>query len=388
MNELSRAKKELLLRCMVRGNGVHDCAEIVDIDPGTVQRYLRIFGEALLAMHHRLISGLRVRRLELDEIWSYVYGKSYNRHSFGPTAPDWAGDIFTWTALDPDSKLLVAYHVSRRSLKQAKIFLFDVRSKVDGPLLITTDALRLYKRAINFTFGSDAQHVVIEKVLESKWNRETGDRQVTVVQMVKKPQSSAEVDLNLASTSHNERHNGTIRNFISRFQRLTYGFSKKVESHVYAHAIYATYYNFRKKHRSLGQGTPAMKAGLSDHVWSFADFIDEVDRYWASKKFTGIPDQNISAGEVLEAMKPGTCREDHNFFVCLNTLQDTALIHVGSCRNCRFGLGRGGSGEYSRWYSFELQEDAEKSAEILAPGENGVCSICIKRQYRTRFQPI
>ena len=165
VNELSREKQSLLLRCMVRGCGVLDSADIVECDPGTVLRYLAVFGEALAAAHDRLVRGFRCKRVEVDELWSYVYGKDRNRATWVAGAPEWAGDYFTWTAIDPDTKLFITRYTSKRTLKDARTVMFDLRSRLIGRVLITTDALRLYKRAIAFTFGDDADHVVIEKVL-------------------------------------------------------------------------------------------------------------------------------------------------------------------------------------------------------------------------------
>lgn len=385
MNELDRERRLLLLRCMVTGNGIRDCAVIVQCDPGTVQRHLRIFGEAFKALHDELVRGLVCKRLELDEVWAFVYGKSRNKKRFSDKAPRWAGDYFTWTALDPDTKLLVSWHVSKRRWREALRFLFDLRSRVVGRVLITTDALPVYKRAIAFTFGADADHVRIEKVLRSRWNRETGDRQVIVVSITKKLEKGDEtVDLGPASTSHNERHNGTIRNFISRFHRYTYGFSKKLDNHIYAHAIYSAYYNFVKKHRSLGELTPAIQAQITKKIWTFDDLLDYVDAYWV-RRAEGQPSLASTLDhEQFVPLQPGVGDATAAFFVCHDTAKDTAKVHAGPCRNCRFGIGRGGGGLTSTWYAFGDQTRAEAAAEKLAPEDHSVCAICITREYRKR----
>jgi hypothetical protein len=206
--------------------------------------------------------------------------------------------------------------------------------------------------------------------------------------MTKIPQKSAAVDLALASTSRNERHNGTVRNFISRFQRFTYGFSKDLDNHRFAHAIYAFWYNFRKQHRSLRYDTPAMRAGIADHIWTWDEILDEVDRYWADVNGVPQPEPPVLDGTILTPMEPGTRELDSEFFVCHDTVGNTAKVHAGYCRNCRYGLGRGGSGKVNRWYHFHDRSTAEAAAALLAPDDHSVCSICIKRQYRTRTQPL
>lgn len=388
MNRLAPEKQSLLLRCLTRGSGVRDCASIVECDPGTVVTYLRRFGTALRHVHESRVVRLRSTRIEVDEIWSYVYGKDRNRHRFDPKAPSWAGDYFTWTALDPDSKLLIALHVSKRTRQDCLTFLSDVRNRVSGAPLITTDSYPAYKRAVAEVFGSDVKHVRLKKEFKSVWDRETGDRQVRVTLMEKVPQRSniSERDIALASTSHNERHNASIRNYVSRFQRQTYGFSKTVENHRHSQDIYAAYYNFVKEHRSLGSETPAMRAGVADRLWSFNDLIAEVSTYWA-KQVEPLPDQGHCAANELQALPPREAAEHLSYFVCYDTLGQTAKVHAGSCCNCRHGLGRGGSGATNRWYGFDDVDGARRAAAALAPGDDTDCAICIRKSYRTRFQP-
>ncbi|HEY3815369.1 MAG TPA: hypothetical protein VGL66_19280 [Caulobacteraceae bacterium] len=387
MNVLSRFKQRLLLKCFVKGNGILDAAEFIECDPETVLRYLKRFGIALWAAHDRLVTGLSVERIEADEVWSFVYGKSRNRKRFKPGAPKGAGDIFTWTALDPDSKLIAAWHVSPRTRTNALRFMTDLRSRLVSKVMITTDALSLYKNAIANAFGSDADHVIIHKVLKSRWDRETGDKHVVVVEMTKEVQHGALVDVSAASTSHNERHNGTMRNAIGRLQRYSYGFSKKRESHVWAQAIYFFWYNFRKAHRSLRHTTPAMEAGIADRVWEWDDFLDETDRYWRELEERTPPPTPTLNGIALVPIDRDVARPDCEFFVCEDTKVGKAKVHMGHCRNCRWGLGRGGKGVFNKWYAFPDRVTAEAAAAVLAPDGNGTCSMCIKRKYRTRSQP-
>ncbi len=334
-------------------------------------------------MHHNKVIKLEPTRLEIDEIWGYVYGKTRNRAKFSKEAPRFAGDYFTWTALDPDSKLLVSYYVSRRTLKHAHWFLADVRYRVRGAPLITSDALPQYKRAVAHVFP-DSFHVVIHKVLKSVWDRETGDRQVKVISFTKTC-SKPNAPFDFATTSYNERHNGTIRNFLSRFTRLSYCFSKDVDNHFYAHAIYAAYYNFVKDHRSLGYSTPAMVAGVTTKQWTFDDLLDEVDAFWAkAEPAPATKPVQVVDGQTLVPLAQGVASPTHGFFVCNDTIANKAKVHAGSCRNCQYGIGRGGSGKTNRWYAFTTQADAQSAADDLAPDHASVCSICVRGFYRIR----
>lgn len=383
VNRLGEDKQLQLLKSLCVGNGVRATALLVGCDTGTVMAYLTRFGVALRALHHTKVLRLEPTRLEIDEVWAYVYGKNRNRKRFSQKAPEFAGDYFTWTALDPDTKLLVSYYVSRRTIRDALWFLSDVRYRVRGEPLITTDALALYERAVRYVFPHSF-HVILHKTFKSFWNRETGERTTKVVS-IKKTCSKPGAPFHLATTSYNERHNATVRNFMSRFTRQGYTFSKDLDNHFHAHAIYAAYYNFVKDHRSLGSLTPAMMAKVATAPWTFEDLLSEVDSFWT--KAEPIPPTApvaVADGHSLTPLPPGTASPTHSYFVCNDTVANKAKVHAGSCRNCRHGLGRGGSGKTNQWYAFSTQADAQAAADELAPDDSSVCAMCVRGFYRLR----
>ena len=170
MNILTRKEQKLMLTLMCRGNGICDIVEITGHSPTTVRAHLARFGEALAATHDRLVRGVSPRRLELDELWSYVYAKrekniSTEVRKLAP--PDERGEFYTWTALDPDSKLFITFHIGDRGEGTAVPFLQDLASRVLGQVLITTDGHPVYVNAIQEVFGDRADHVVIQKTIKS-----------------------------------------------------------------------------------------------------------------------------------------------------------------------------------------------------------------------------
>jgi len=378
-----------LLKAICRNNGVRDIVEMHDCDARTVQSYIRNFGIALLAAHNRIVTNLSPDRVELDEVKTFVYAKSDSK-PFSERAPSWAGDWWTWTAIDPDSKMLIAWRIGQRGLRDAYTFMADVRSKIPGRCLITSDSLKAYSKAIERTFGADGLHVRIVKFLRGNYDSETRERRTTVVAIHKRAQQSVEVDLDRATTAHNERHNLTIRTLISRFNRQSLRFSKSLENHICAHAIYSFYYNFRKEHRGLPKGiTPAMAAGVADKVYSFEDIMDEIDNYWASIDKADQPAlQSHSAYLAAAQLEPGMSDPSATFFVCHDRLKRASKVHAGPCNNCRFGRGRGGMGKTNDWFAFNRFDEAWATAQLLEPDSASVCAMCITRSYRTKAQPV
>lgn len=386
MNVLSRKKQRLILNLMCRDNCIADIVDVTGHSPNTVRHYLTRFGEALLASHDRLVRGLAPKRLELDEIWSYVYAKRERNisHKEGHRAPPPdRGEYYTWTALDPDSKLLISWAVGSRGAKTGGMFMADLYIRITGNPLITTDGHLVYPALIKKIFGTTADHVAIEKDIESWWNPETGERGSRVKSMEKVLKTRSPVDLSLASTSLVERLNGSIRNHNSRFTRQTYKFSKRLQNHVHSQAIFTMYYNFTRKHHGLKgpyrHHTPAMMAGLTDKIWSYDDLLDEVDRYWEHKAFRpalqAVPPRPyvpLAAGESSSLP----------YFVMYSPIKREAKVHKGTCGNCRQGVGRKANRAGSnQWYAFETERAARRCAETLAPIEHSVCSLCVTGHY-------
>lgn len=296
--------------------------------------------------------------------------------------PPKRGAFFTWTALDPDSKLLISYHTGDRGFDTGLEFFKDLRSRVSGKPMITTDAYHAYPDLIERTFG-DAPHVMLHKEIKSWRDPKTGETGNKLISIRKEVRRYSKVDLRLASTSHVERMNATIRNFNTRFTRQTYKFSKRFANHLHAIAIGTFYYNFSRSHGGFKgefrHFTPAMKAGLTDKPWTYEDMLAEVDTYWA-KRIVRAP-LTLAPGPNYVPLAVGET-SPLPYFVMHSEGKREAKVHKGTCRNCQQGMGRtnGGAGR-NKWYAFQTQGEAERCAKALASLAHSVCSICIVGKY-------
>jgi len=272
MNRLSTAERARVVSILVEGNSLRATARITGVARMTIEKLLRDLGAACSAHHDAAVRNLASKRIQCDEIWSFIGSKQKNV----PEAKvgEW-GDMWTWTAIDPDSKLMVSYLVGPRSPRTAFAFMGDVASRLAGHVQLTTDGLYWYPHAVERAFGIGVDYAVIEKhygktpagtaPAASRYSpaRFTG---ATRAVLRGKP------DPRHISTSHVERQNLTMRMHMRRFTRLTNGFSKKIEMHAHAVALHFAYYNFCKIHQSL-RVTPAMEAGISDHPWDIQELI-------------------------------------------------------------------------------------------------------------------
>jgi IS1 family transposase len=233
----------------------------------TVLRLLEDAGCACAAYHHQHVRGLRVRHLQCDEIWSFVGAK---RKNVSPEreADGW-GDAWTWTAIDADTKLIVAYYVGDRGKRAAYEFMADCAERIVGRPQITTDALRHYLTAIEDTFGADVDYAMLHKLYGASTPDESRYSPATCIGCDMKV-VSGDPDPRYVSTSFVERQNLSMRMGMRRFTRLTNGFSKKFENHAHQIALYFFHYNFCRVHKTL-RVTPAMEAGLTDHVWTLEE---------------------------------------------------------------------------------------------------------------------
>lgn len=267
MNRLSIADRAAILGLLVEGNSLRATSRLADVSINTVTKLLVDLGEACAEYHHENVHNVRVRRLQCDEIWSLVGAKAKNvnpeRKSEG-----W-GDIWTWVALDADSELCVSYLVGGRDGWWAREFMNDCASRVKGRVQITTDGLRVYLDAVEEAFGADVDHAQLQKIYGAVIENETRYSPAVCIGCDMKV-VSGDPDPKHVSTSYVERQDLTMRMGMRRFTRLTNGFSKKAENHAAMVAIHFMYYNFGRIHKTL-RVTPAMAAGLADHVWSLED---------------------------------------------------------------------------------------------------------------------
>lgn len=272
MNRLSDSERAKVVAVLVEGNSLRATARITGVARMTVEKILRDLGTACEKFHFETVRNVRANRIECDEIWSFVGAKQKN---VPPSKVGMWGDVWTWTAIDPDSKLIVSYLVGARDGGYAQVFMNDVADRLVNRVQLTTDGHRVYLNAVAEAFGNDIDYAMLEKHYGAP---SEGQAPAAVRYSPARLSSTSKVyvsgspDPTLVSTSIVERQNLTMRMHMRRFTRLTNGFSKKIENHAHAVAIHFAYYNFCKIHGSL-RVTPAMEAGISDHVWSIEELV-------------------------------------------------------------------------------------------------------------------
>jgi IS1 family transposase len=267
MKRLTVEQKTRVIAALVEGNSIRSTVRLTGVSKNTVIKLLLDLADACAEYHDRNVRNLRVRRLQCDEIWQYVGAKAKN------TRPDkkaigW-GDVWTWTALDADTKLCVSYLVGGRDLGWAREFMVDCASRIRNRVQITTDGHKAYLEAVEDAFGADIDYAQLQKIYGAVNENETRYSPAKCIGCDMKV-VSGDPDPKHVSTSFVERQNLSMRMSIRRFTRLTNAFSKKIENHAAAVALWFMYYNFCRVHSSL-RVTPAMEAGISQHVWSIEE---------------------------------------------------------------------------------------------------------------------
>jgi IS1 family transposase len=269
MNCLDSQTRARIVHCLTEGCSIRATCRMTGAAKGTVTKLLADLGQACANYHHKHVRNLRVRRLQCDEIWSFVGCKRKNatveQRYYG-----W-GDIWTWIAIDADTKMVVSYLVGGRDAGWAMEFMEDCASRVIGRLQITTDAHKPYLKAVEGAFGVEIDYAMLQKLYGAPSDEE--QRRYSPAKCIGTDMKTVLgfPDPDHVSTSYVERQNLTMRMQMRRFTRLTNGHSKKAANHAYAVALHYMHYNYCRVHSSL-RVTPAMEAGLSNHVWS----IDEI----------------------------------------------------------------------------------------------------------------
>jgi len=269
MNTLTNERRSQVIRLLCEGVSIRSTVRVTGVAKNTIVKLLYDVAKACIRHQDAALRNLTCNRIQCDEIWSFCYAKDKNvpkdkRGKFG------FGDVWTWTAIDPQTKLIVSWLVGGRDAGTARDFMHDLADRLANRVQLTTDGLRVYADAVESAFGANIDYAMLVKLYGEPRDREAtySPAECIGIRTVKmngdpKPQG--------ISTSHVERHNLTMRMSMRRFARLTNAFSKKLENHIAALALYFTYYNFCRVHQSL-RVTPAMEAGIADHVWD----IDEI----------------------------------------------------------------------------------------------------------------
>lgn len=244
-------------------------SRIMGVSINTVIKLLLDAGEACAHFHDQYVRDLSCRRIECDEIWSFCYAKRKNAETaqYGQ-----AGDVWSWTAIDVDTKLLVSLVVGNRDTRTAATFMRDVESRLAHRVQISTDGLKSYIEAVQYAFGDDVDFGQLVKQYGERGRYTGAERRTLIGQPIG------------ITTAHVERHNLTMRMSMRRFTRKTNGFSKKFENHCAMQALYQTWYNFVRPHKSLDGRTPAMDAGLAEYRYGEDWIVEIIDAYNATPK--------------------------------------------------------------------------------------------------------
>lgn len=269
MNKLSFAKRVQILSMLCEGSSMRSISRVADVSINTVAKLLVDAGKACATFHDETVRGVTSKRIQCDEIWSFTYAKAKNVAT-AKAAPEEAGDTWTWTALDADSKLIVSWLVGGRDGEYAMAFMDDLRSRLANRVQLTTDGHKAYLEAVEGAFGGDIDYAMLVKLYGAAPESFKGRYSPAECIGARKDRIEGTPDKEHVSTSYVERQNLTMRMHMRRFTRLTNAFSKKFENHAHMVALYTVWYNFVKMHKTLRM-TPAMAAGVTDRLWSMED---------------------------------------------------------------------------------------------------------------------
>jgi IS1 family transposase len=270
MNKLTDSKRAQVVAALVEGNSIRATVRMTGVAKNTIAKLLIELGAACSEYLDKTLVDLPCQRIQCDEIWAFIGAKAKN---VTPklAAKGHAGDVWTWVAIDADTKLVCSWLVGKRDAETAREFISDLAGRLTQRVQLTTDGLRTYVNAVIGAFGNDIDYAILHKVYGAEPANEAryspakciGTEQLRVI---------GGPDPRYISTSYIERQNLTMRMQMRRFTRLTNAFSKKIENHIAAIALHYMHYNFCRIHQTL-RITPAMAAGISDHVWSLGEVV-------------------------------------------------------------------------------------------------------------------
>ena len=276
MNTLPDNKRIQILSLLVEGSSMRTISCIAGVSINTVTKLLVEAGQACEAFHDEHVRNVHAKRVQCDEIWSFCYAKQKNVRT-AQAIPEQAGDVWTWTAFESDSKLILSWMVGDRDAGDAMEFMRDLESRLAHRIQLTTDSHRANLEAVEDAFGQNVDHAQLVKLYgESPEPGPERKYSPSVCNGTRKHRVQGNPDKHHVSTSHVERHNFTMRMSLHRFTRLTNAFSKKIDNHCHALALYFVFYNFVKIHKSL-RVAPAMRAGLEERVWEMEGILALID---------------------------------------------------------------------------------------------------------------
>ena len=272
MKQLTKEQRVAVIRCLVEGNSIRSTVRITGVALNTIQKLTVDLGEAVLAYQDNVLRNLTCKRVQLDEVWNFCYAKDKNLPDEMRGAPG-VGSIWTWVALDAETKLILSWRLGARDAANAHAFIGDVAERLGNRVQLTSDGNRVYVDAVENHLGGMVDYAMLVK----QYGNEQGspDTRYSPAKCLgaKKRQVDGNPDMDHVSTSYIERQNLNIRMGNRRYTRLTNAFSKKAEMLAYSVAITFMYHNFVRVHQTL-KTTPAIKAGVANHKWTIDEMVD------------------------------------------------------------------------------------------------------------------
>ena len=273
-NNLPLEKKAQIIQLLVEGNSMRSTSRIADVSINTVSKLLVDVGNACRRFHNDKVMKVDCKKIQCDEIWSFVYAKEKN---VPEEQKGEVGDVWTWTAIDAETKLMVSWYVGIRDTESAHSFMWDLARRLKDRIQLTSDGHHPYLKAIKDVFGTDIDYGRLIKMYGKPLQNENRYSPAECVGCEKKP-VIGNPEFEDISTSYAERQNLTMRMSMRRFTRLTNAFSKKLDNHCHAIALHFVYYNWSRIHKSL-RVTPAMQAGLTNQIMEISDIVMLTEKY-------------------------------------------------------------------------------------------------------------
>jgi len=272
MNKLTTSKRVQILHMLCEGSSMRSISRIVDVSINTVTKLLVDAGNACSDYQDKTFRNLTCKRIQCDEIWSFCGMKEKNVPEEKKDQLGY-GDVYTWTAICADSKLVPSWYVGKRDYHSGKLFIQDLADRLAHRVQLTSDGLKVYLQAVEDAFGKNIDFAQLIKLYGNEGEEGTkGKYSPAECTGAKKGRIQGKPDMQYVSTSYVERQNLTMRMSMRRFTRLTNAFSKKIENHCHALSLYFMYYNFCRIHKTL-RVTPAMEAGITERVWDIEDIL-------------------------------------------------------------------------------------------------------------------
>lgn len=315
MNKLDPKTRAQIITLLCEGMSIRAITRVTGASKNTVAKLLVDVGHACAAYQDRVLRKLPCKRVQVDEIWSFVYAKNDNVKK-AKAAPDDAGDVWTWTALCADTKLLVSWLVADRTTDSAVAFIDDLKNRLANRVQLTSDGHSPYLQAVETAFGDDVDYAMLVKLYGSE---PQGEKRYSPAKCIgaKRKAITGDPDEKHISTSYVERHNLTMRMQMRRFTRLTNAFSKKLENHACAVSLHSMFYNFVRIHQTL-KVTPAMAAGVTDRLWDVSDIVRVLEDWEAQNRkpetIFAVRKVLIGEGYYVQVMFPnGETDQIHGF---------------------------------------------------------------------------